>query len=906
MTRKTWKEVTKANPCPICEKPDWCRRSPDGAKVACRRESSCDSKTKRYQDGSEAYVYILRDNKPQRKTMTTQKPQAQKSVQRNNDQSAMINRDAGYRKLLSELRLSPDHRQDLKRRGLNDQQIDVGLYKTLPKAGRRPALKKVAQEMAHDFDAVPGFVMGERGPIIAAPAGLLVPVHNVAGQIVALKLRVDNADANAAKYVYLSSVNYGGPGPGSPYHVPIGVCGPVASVRITEGELKSNVATALSGTPTVSFPGVSSWRTILPVLKELEAKKVLVAFDADANTNRYVAKALRDCCRELQEAGFDIGLERWSPDAGKGIDDLLATGEKPEVLTGMEVTKTVDEIATAAGVVGSDADSLQSDERKSQSTMLVELAMAAELWQTPDQDVAYATMPVSNHREHWPILGKNFKRWLSRRFFEQYRRVPGSQALQEALRVLEGHAFFDGARYPVFLRVAATGDKLYVDLANETWQVVEIDAGGWRVLDSDRISIRFKRAKAMLPLPTPVRGGDISELKRFVNVDADSWPLMLGWLVACFRSTGPYPILALHGEQGSAKSTTARTLRSLIDPNAAPLRSEPKDPRDLMIAANNSWLVALDNLSFVSGWLSDALCRLATGGGFATRAMYENDEETIFDAMRPSILTGIEELANRSDLLDRSLILQLPRIPDAKRRTEVEHWRAFHDAHGRILGAILDAVSVALRKLPETTINELPRMADFALWATAAESGMGLRSGEFMEAYLGNRESAHEAALESSAVAKYVIKVAVDGNWDGQASELLTHIETMASESETHSKTWPKDGKSLSGNLRRLAPNFRAIGIELDFGSKGRGQKKRRNIAIRKIQDSCVPSDPNVSDSENAMRSGDCGDAGGTTVDAAGTQQSDDADSVGAKSGTHGDSGDAKSIPGSERERITI
>ncbi len=907
MTREKWKEVTKADPCPICEKPDWCRRSPDGAKVACRRESRTESKTKRYQDGSEAYVHTLRDNKPQRKTsMTTQKPQSQKSVRCNNDQSAMINRDAGYRKLLSELSLSPYHRQDLKRRGLTDQQIDVGLYKTLPKAGRGAAVKKVALELGQDFEAVPGFFMSERGPNIAAPAGLLVPVRDIAGRIVALKVRVDKVSADDPRYLYLSSVNHGGPGPGSPSHIPAGVCGPVALVRITEGELKSDVATALSGVPTISFPGVASWRTVVPDLTELKTKTVLVAFDADADGNKHVAKALRDCCRELKAGGFDVKLERWSVDRGKGIDELLAAGETPEVLTGQEVIEAAGEIATAAGVAGCDGDEPQSDERKSQSTMLVELAAAAELWYASEQDIAYASMPVADHREHWPIRAKNFKRWLSRKFFEQYGRAPGSQALQDALTVLEGQAIFDGATHPVFVRVAATGDKLYLDLANETWQVVEIDADGWRVLDSDQITIRFRRAKAMSPLPTPMRGGDVCELKRFVNVDADSWPLMLGWLVACFRSTGPYPILALHGEQGSAKSTTARTLRSLIDPNAAPLRSEPKDPRDLMIAANNGWLVALDNLSCVSGWLSDALCRLATGGGFATRSMYENDEETIFDAMRPSILTGIEELANRSDLLDRSLILHLPRIPEAKRRTEAEHWRSFRDAHGRILGAILDAVSVAVRKLPDTHIDRLPRMADFALWATAAETGLGLRSGEFMEAYRGNRESAHEAALESSAVAKYIIKVAGNGNWDGQSSDLLAYIETLACESEKHSKTWPKDGKSLSGTLRRLSPNFRAIGIELEFGNKGRGTSKRRNVAIRKIQGACVPSDPNVLDPEKAMRNRDYGDAGETTVDAAGTQQSDDSGSVRARSGTHGDSGDAKSIPGTGREQFKI
>jgi hypothetical protein len=540
---------------------------------------------------------------------------------------------------------------------------------------------------------------------------------------------------------------------------------------------------------------------------------------------------------------------------------------------------------------------------KSQSTLVVELASATELWHTADQEIAYATMPVADHSEHWPIRGLSFKRWLGRQFYKQYRRAPGSQAMQDALTVLEGQAIFDGAEHQVFVRVAAVGDKLYLDLANETWQVVEIDGDGWRVLDSNKLPVRFRRSKAMLPLPIPVRGGHVSELKRFVNVDEGSWPLMLGWLVACYRSTGPYPILALHGEQGSAKSTTARTLRSLIDPNAAPLRSEPREPRDLMIAANNGWLVALDNLSFIPGWLSDALCRLATGGGFATRALFENDEETIFDSMRPSILTGIEELANRSDLLDRSLILQLPRIPEAKRKTEAEHWRAFREAHGRILGAILDAVSVALRELPKTRINELPRMADFALWATAAESGLGLQSGEFMAAYRGNRESANETALESSPLAKYVLRIVEDGNWRGQSSELLARIETLAGDSEIRMKSWPKDAKSLSGILRRLAPNLRAFGIEIEFGYQGRGNQKRRSIELRKSTGESVPSVP---DQQRDLFFDDSGDASEANGDAAGTQHTGDSDSDCVRMGTYEDGGDAITSPNSKRRRVRI
>jgi hypothetical protein len=127
----------------------------------------------------------------------------------------------------------------------------------------------------------------------------------------------------------------------------------------------------------------------------------------------------------------------------------------------------------------------------------------------------------------------------------------------------------------------------------------------------------------MLPLPYPREGGSITSLRGFVNVaNDDDWALLLAWLVAAFRPHGPYPVLVLHGEQGSAKSTVARVLRALVDPGTASLRSEPRDARDLIISATNGWCVALDNLSHLPVWLSDAICSLATGGGFGTRELF--------------------------------------------------------------------------------------------------------------------------------------------------------------------------------------------------------------------------------------------------------------------------------------------
>lgn len=288
--------------------------------------------------------------------------------------------------------------------------------------------------------------------------------------------------------------------------------------------------------------------------------------------------------------------------------------------------------------------------RDGQAKLLVEIARGTgcELWHTPAGE-AYVTIPVEGHWEHWPVGGKSFRRWLASRFYLRTNSVPGSQAQHDALRVLEGMAVYGGGEHSLHVRVAEARGNIYLDLADGGWRAVEVSPEGWRTVE--RPPVRFHRARAMQSLPVPSTNGTLADLRRLINVTDEDWPLVIGWLLAAYRPVGPYPVLGLHGEQGSAKSTTARMLRCLVDPNGSPLRSEPKEPRDLMIAASNSWVVALDNLSRIPAWLSDALCRLSTGGGFSTRQLYTDNEEAIFDAQRPVIMTGIEELATRSDLL---------------------------------------------------------------------------------------------------------------------------------------------------------------------------------------------------------------------------------------------------------------
>jgi hypothetical protein len=245
---------------------------------------------------------------------------------------------------------------------------------------------------------------------------------------------------------------------------------------------------------------------------------------------------------------------------------------------------------------------------------LVKLVLEAgiELWHCP-QGNAYATLPGDQHHANYRVRSKAFRDWCGRQYYVQYGRPPGSQPREEALTVLEGMANYGGPEHAVYVRIAEHQGKVYLDLGDDRWRAVEISTDGWRTVDTP--PVRFRRAKGMLALPEPVCGGSIDVLRQFINVAAADWPLVLAWLVAAMRPRGPYPLLGLHGEQGSAKSTTARVLRSLLDPNVSPIRAEPQNKRDLAIMANNSWVVALDNVSDLPRWLSDALCRLATGGG---------------------------------------------------------------------------------------------------------------------------------------------------------------------------------------------------------------------------------------------------------------------------------------------------
>jgi hypothetical protein len=309
-------------------------------------------------------------------------------------------------------------------------------------------------------------------------------------------------------------------------------------------------------------------------------------------------------------------------------------------------------------------------------------------------------------------------------------------------------------------------------------------------------------------------------------------------------------------------------LRALIDPNSVPLRALPRSQHDVFIAAHNNHVLAYDNASGLPDWLSDTFCRLATGGGFSTRELYTDQDEVLFGSKRPIILNGIDDIATRPDLADRSIVQTLTAISDERRKLETELWADFERKRPRILGALLDAVSHGLTTLPDVKLDRKPRMADFAVWVTAC-TGALWKKGAFLAAYTGNIEEAVETVLENDQVAA-VLRTHLDTTpvgLTGTAADLLKALNDVASETQQKAKGWPKGPAVLAKTLRRIAPPLRKIGIDVAF-ERTPGGKRTRTITIARKEGAPDrpdrPDRPTAQDINDIDRDGR--DGNGSTV----------------------------------------
>lgn len=462
-----------------------------------------------------------------------------------------------------------------------------------------------------------------------------------------------------------------------------------------------------------------------------------------------------------------------------------------------------------------------------QKLMVMAAAGFANYWHDSDGE-AFATIEMKGKTQNVKVRSREFKTYLCWRSFQDFGISPSGQCVEDVIRAKEGEARFEGPEYQTAVRVTGDDCTSYINRANDENPIIRVSSAGVSdAMDAADASFQFLWKSGMRPLPVPLLPSTKEEaietlerLRGFCNVEDDcEWLLFLVALLSALRPNGPYIIVLVVGEQGSCKSTLCKVFRRLTDPSKAPLRSFPRDERELLIAATNCRVLVFDNVSKVSLDMSDALCRIATGGGASFRTLYENDTETILQVQRLIVLNTIVDLSLRGDIIDRSIQITCTRVNEKERLPESEFWSSFEEQESKFFGALLSILSAALKELPDVNLAESPRMADFTRFGIAVEKALGFPDGTFLYAYEGNRKGMAAAALEDH-LAQLLLRIELP--LELSPSELWNVLQKTATTAGGTLPRWfPRNPQQLSSNLRRIAPFLRENGIHIEFKKSG-------------------------------------------------------------------------------------
>jgi hypothetical protein len=501
-----------------------------------------------------------------------------------------------------------------------------------------------------------------------------------------------------------------------------------------------------------------------------------------------------------------------------------AASESDRLAERLDARNDDDVLACWLKVVDSRPANPAKADKRSVATQLVDIGRAAYTLGVSEDGTPFGLRPSTPHVA-LPLRGSRtgLRAELARRFFTEHKTTASSQALADACTVLEGFAGEQDPRQ-LHLRVACHADHVYIDLADAGNHVIVIGNGSWTI--SNTAPVVFKRTELTAPMPEPERGGDLNRLWDFINVAEPDRPIVLAFMVAALiQSDVPHTILAFLAEHGSAKSTTTRHVVSLIDPSVVPLRMPPRDLDTWITAANGSWVVSLDNLSRIPEWLSDALCRAATGDGNIKRQLYTDVGLSVIRIRRCVIINGIDIGGLNGDLADRLTLAELNRISEADRRSETELEAEWLQAHPAIFGTLLDLAAQVHGRLPSVTLDCLPRMADYAKVLACIDEILhtdGLRR---------YRERARHLVADSLSSDPFIVAVQ-ERNYTCANATAATILNSFSAAQVQLPPDWPKNPRAVTTRLNRHASALRELGwyVEND-GSHNKAGTARWTIA---------------------------------------------------------------------------
>ena len=508
--------------------------------------------------------------------------------------------------------------------------------------------------------------------------------------------------------------------------------------------------------------------------------------------------------------------------AEKGdIYDWLAMGHTMAEIDELPTLELAED-NTANTTIHSDSETAGNSKPETQAETIIRLVEEKDtiLFHDTAKD-PYAAIMIDGHREVWNIDNTDFNTWLNSLYYSAEKKPAKKDSLSQAKEVLKARAVFENTKaIPLDTRVAELDNAFWYNLSNNDWQAIKITADGWEIEDNP--PILFKRFRHQNSQCLPSKDGDIRRILKYINLQ-ENHTLFLCWLVCCFVPNIPHAMPIFFGEKGAAKSTSCALLKKIIDPSSLGVLTLQKAERTMAVNLQNHWFLPFDNVSFINEETSDTLCRAITGSGIQQRKLHTNGDDYIFTFKRCIALNGINNVARRSDLLDRAILIELSRIDEDKRKENSAITKEFDKDLPLILGNIFDILSKAIKIYPNVKLNKLPRMADFSHWGYAIAQALGNLGETFLDEYKCNYNKQNIEAINSDIVATLLIAFMKEKEiWKGKVSELLKELTYLADREKIKTKTndFPSQANLLSRKLNSLKSNFKSIGIDFKSESK--------------------------------------------------------------------------------------
>jgi hypothetical protein len=452
--------------------------------------------------------------------------------------------------------------------------------------------------------------------------------------------------------------------------------------------------------------------------------------------------------------------------------------------------------------------------------------------------------------EPLPLTSRCYS-WLRRLMWEQEERAVSGEYLKTAAGTLAAHAEFSGDTRELHTRGAWYEGALYYEL--RPGRVVKVDDTGWD-FEPDP-PVLFRKYPNLKPLPDPEPGGSLDAVETFVNLKTErDRRLFKVYITTVALPHVQRPILNASGPMGSGKTTLERIVKRTYDPTAP--ETVRFDPRDFLQKAMHAYIIMLDNQNTIPEWASDTLCRLVTGKADSKRKLYTDDEDVIVELKRAVLLNGINVPTDRSDVLDRSLVVELERIPDSERRGDEEIWEDFERERPKLLGALFDVLSQAIARRASLKLSRRPRLADWGEYAVTVYEMMGWKEGEhkgadlFLEDWEAVVKAQNQATFDGSPAAQAIIKfMEYKDHYSGTSSELRKELEGVAeSLGVSRDKAWPKSAGWLWRRIQEVLPLLVAVGIE----ARRTEDKSGSWITLRKLPRNDATKDDNSKDKPKA------------------------------------------------------